>query len=135
MLSLIWAGLFFGRSWFFLWSPVPPVFFPEFGTCSKCTKNNWYHCHYDLIILLLVSFFTPALTNVFFLDSNSPQVDKTILSIRVYFSNAVVSIVSILPLMSCSLTLFSRFLETVQSPLRIIGITVTFMYHRYTVHS
>ena len=63
-------------------------------------------------------------------DSKFPQVSRTLLSILADLNNAVIWMLLILLLISCSSSLFSRPLETVpRAP--AIGITVTFMFHSF----
>ena len=62
-------------------------------------------------------------------DSKSPQVSRTLLSIVVDLSNAVVWIVSTHPLISKSSSHFINPLATVPRTPIIIGINVTFMFH------
>ena len=78
-------------------------------------------------------FFTPASADGFSLESDrkSPQTFITLLFILADFNNAVVSWVSILPLIFDSASFFPQPMETVFSMLTIIGITVTLMFHRF----
>ena len=61
-------------------------------------------------------------------DSNSPQVSRTLLSILANFHNALIEIVSILPLISNCSNPFFKPLETVLSTSTTIDITVTHMF-------
>ena len=63
-------------------------------------------------------------------DNQSPLVSRTLLSILADFSNSVVWIVSILPMIYSSSSLFSRFWGIVSRAKSIIGITITFVFHR-----
>ena len=62
-------------------------------------------------------------------DNKSPRVSWTLLSILADLNNAVIWMVSILPLIFNSSSLVSKPLETVPSAQITIGITVTFMFH------
>ena len=76
-------------------------------------------------------FFTQALTDSFhwsLSESKYLHVSRTLLSILANFSNAEVWIFSVVPLISSS---SSRFLVTVPSSPTMIGITATFMFHRF----
>ena len=61
-------------------------------------------------------------------DSKSPQVSWTLLCTLADFNDAVVSIVLILPLVSNSLSSFSKLLGTVPNTPTAVGITITFMF-------
>ena len=65
-------------------------------------------------------------------DSKSPQVSRTLHSIQIDLNYAVVCIVSILPLISNTSSLFSKLLETVPSAPITIGITVTLIFHNFS---
>ena len=64
-------------------------------------------------------------------DSKSSQVFMTLLSILANFNNAVVYMVSILPLIYNSASLFYKFLRTVPRAPTIICIIVTFIFHAF----
>ena len=64
-------------------------------------------------------------------DSKSPHVSRTFLSILVVLNNEVVWMVSILPLISNSSSLFFLLLGTVPSASTIIGIIITLMFHGF----
>ena len=66
-------------------------------------------------------------------DSKSPEVSRTLLSILADFDNAVVWIVSTPPLISKSSSPCNNALVTVPSASITIGITVTFMFHSFSV--
>ena len=57
---------------------------------------------------------------------------RTLLSIQADFTNAVDWIVSILFLISCLSSLFSKFLRTAPGVLNTIDITFTFMFHCFS---
>ena len=67
-------------------------------------------------------------------DSKSPQVSKTLLSILADFNNAVVLIVFICPPISKSFSPCTYPLMTVPSAPITIGITVTFMFNRFSIY-
>ena len=60
-------------------------------------------------------------------DSNSPQVSRTLLSILADLNNAVVWMVSTLPVISKSTSPFTQHLVTVSSAPITTDITVTFI--------
>ena len=64
-------------------------------------------------------------------DSKSPQVSRTLLSILVDLNNAIVWIVSTLPLITKSSSPCTNPMVTVPSAPISLGITVTFMFHRF----
>ena len=64
-------------------------------------------------------------------DSKSPQVSRTFLGILADCSSAVVWMVSILPLISRSSSLFSKFIGTVPCAPTAIGITFTLIFHSF----
>ena len=64
-------------------------------------------------------------------DIETPQVSKTLLNIQANFCSNLDEIISILPLLSCSSNLFSRFFLNIQREPTMIGITVTFMFHSF----
>ena len=66
-------------------------------------------------------------------DSKSPQVPKILQSIPTDFNSTVGWLVSILPLMFGSSSLFSRSLATVSRAPTTSGTTVTFMFHSFLV--
>ena len=85
-------------------------------------------------MISLVSFLQQHLGVVFhwsLRDSMTPQFFKTLLSILVNLSNAVIRIVLILLLISDSSNSFSRFLGTIPSATTIIGITLTLIFHTF----
>ena len=61
-------------------------------------------------------------------DSKPPKISRTFLSILIDSSSAVVSMVSIIPLIFCSFSLFSRFLGTDPMSRTTIGRRMTFIY-------
>ena len=82
-------------------------------------------------ILLLASFFTPVDPGGFFTgvnDSKSPKVSWTRLSIQADLNKALIRLLSIIPLISNSASLFFKSFGTIPSALTIIGIPVTFMF-------
>ena len=68
------------------------------------------------------------------MTNKSPHVSRTLLSILADLSNAVVWIVSILPLISKFSSLSTSPLVTVPRAPTTIGITVTFMFHGFSIH-
>ena len=64
-------------------------------------------------------------------DSRSPQISRTLLSILADHNNAVVSMVSTHPVISKSPRPCINPLVSVLRALITIGITVTFMFHRF----
>ena len=66
-------------------------------------------------------------------DSKSPQVSMTILSILADSNNDLVKMASTRPLISKSSTPSTNFLVTVPSSPITIGITVTFMFHCFSI--
>ena len=66
------------------------------------------------------------------IDSKSLQISRTLLSIAADLDNAIVWMISILPLIFNSATLISKPLETVPSAPTIIDITVTFIFHIFS---
>ena len=66
-------------------------------------------------------------------DSKSPQVSKTLLTILADLNNAEVWIVSTWPLISISSSPCTNPFGAVQSELITIGITVTFVFHSFSV--
>ena len=81
-------------------------------------------------------FFTPALADVFPLilnGSKSPQVSRTLLSILADFNNAVVWMVSTRPLISKSSSPSTNPLVTVLNAPITIGMTVTFIFYRFSI--
>ena len=64
-------------------------------------------------------------------DCKSLQISRTLLSILADLSNAMVRMVSILPLISNSSSLSFKLLGTVPSAPITIGITVTLIFHSY----
>ena len=87
-----------------------------------------------IIISLLVSFSHRRQLVVFhwnLSDYTSPWVHRTLLSIPADFNGAVVCMFSIHPLISNSAGFLSTTLDTVPSAPTIIGLTVTFMLHRF----
>ena len=64
-------------------------------------------------------------------DSKSPQVARTLLSIRAVLNNAVVCIVSTRPPTSKSSSPFHNLLVTALKAPITIGIIVTFMFHSF----
>ena len=85
-----------------------------------------------LIILLLESFSRQRLLMVFLwslIDSKSPQVSRTLLSILTDLNSIVVWMVSTRPIISKSSSPFNNPSVTVRGAQIIIGINVTFMFH------
>ena len=79
-------------------------------------------------------FFIPIQTVDFSLEFKWQflQVFRNLLNIGTDFNNAVIWIVSILPLeISTSSSLFSRLFWTVPRSTTTVGITVTFMFHGF----
>ena len=66
-------------------------------------------------------------------DSKSPQVPRTLLSIRAVLNNIVVWIVSTRPFTSKSSSLFNNHLVTVPKAPITIGVIVTFMFHIFFI--
>ena len=66
-------------------------------------------------------------------ESKSPQVPRTLLSILAYLNNAVFWMVSTRPLTSKSSSPGTNPLVTVTAEPITIGITVTFMFHSFSV--
>ena len=64
-------------------------------------------------------------------ESNSPKVSRTLLSIQADLNNALVCMVSILPLISNSSNPFSKPLGTVPSAPTATDITVSFVFHSF----
>ena len=64
-------------------------------------------------------------------DSKPPQISRTLLSMLVDCISPVVWMILILPLISSSPTLFSRFLGTDSGAPITTGITVTIMFHYF----
>ena len=101
---------------FFLWFPIPLIFFQLFKDRSKDSKYNWYHRHlrashlflanWYYNYLFLENFFTLALHMAIpssLTDSKFPKISKTLLIILGDLSNSAVCMVSILPPISnCS---------------------------------
>ena len=83
-----------------------------------------------LLFHFLHIFHTISMGVLSLSDRYSLQVSKTLLGILTNL-NAGFYMVSILPLISNSLGLFSKLLGPTPSAPSIIGITVTFMFHRY----
>ena len=80
-----------------------------------------------IILLLLIVSFSHNLSRLS--NCTSPQLCRTLLSILADFSSAEVGIVSILPLISSSCSLFSGFLRTLPNfPVRN-GITVNLTFY------
>ena len=65
------------------------------------------------------------------IDSKSPQISRTLLSILADLNNAVVRIVSVCPLISKSCSPSKNPSVTVPRVLITIGITTTFMFHSF----
>ena len=65
------------------------------------------------------------------IDSKSPQISRTLLSILTVLSNAVVWMVLARPLISKSSSPFINPLVTVPKALITFGIIVTFMFHSF----
>ena len=87
-----------------------------------------------LLLLLLLLFSHQRKLMVFhwrLSDSKSPQFSRTLLSILVVFSNAVVCMVSTRPPTSKSSGPFNNPLVTVTKAPITTGIIVTFMFHSY----
>ena len=66
-------------------------------------------------------------------DSKSPQVSRALLSILADHNKAVVWLVSTRPLISKSSSLYINPLVAVTRAPITLGITVTFMFHRFSV--
>ena len=66
-------------------------------------------------------------------DSKSPHLSRTLLSILIDPNNAVVSVVSTRPLISKSSSRFINPLVSLPSEPITIGITVTFMFHGFSL--
>ena len=64
-------------------------------------------------------------------DKNCPQVSRTLLNILADLNNAVLWNVSIRPFFTKSSSPFTYLLVTVQRAAIKIGLTVTFMFHRF----
>ena len=105
-------------------------------------STPWYdwvlwRCFVIIIIIIISSFytsffFTPALVGGPLLEFEwQSQISRTLLSILVDFNNAVIWVVSILPLISCSSCIFSKPLWGVPCTPTAIGLTVTFMFHSF----
>ena len=87
----------------------------------------------ELLLLLFtpLEFLTSVLADGFLLESKSPQVSRTRLSILDVLSNAVVWIISTRPLTSKSSRPFNNPLVTVPNEPITIGTIVTFMFHSF----
>ena len=99
----------------------------------------YYHYYY----YTLSEFFTSALTGEFFVvvvflffftEVNSPQISRTFLSILTDFSTAMAWMVSILLLISSSLSLFSKPLESVPKAQTTIVIIVSMFHNCFLVN-
>ena len=84
-------------------------------------------------IILLLASFSHQLVGFFWSlkESSSLQVSRTLLSILANLNNAVLWMVSILPPIFDSSNPLFNALETVPSAPTTIGITVTWMFHRF----
>ena len=85
------------------------------------------------IILTVRKFFITVLTGVLSLesDSNAPQISWTLLNVMADFCCTTIWMVSILPLIFSSPSLFSRFLGNVpRAPTTIVNI-VAFKFHNF----
>ena len=88
-------------------------------------NNNYYFTVWD--------FFTPAQTDFFLLKSEWQQISSDVQDSSKHpnFFSAVVWMVSALPLIDSSTSLFSKLLETVPKALNMISIIVTFKFHNF----
>ena len=114
------SSLFF---FFFCWLLLSLVFLPRL--CDLCV------CQSIIIIIIICEFFTPALTDGISLnlsDNKFPKVSRTFLSILADLTNAVVSIDSACPPISCSLT---KLLWIVPSILIAIGTVVSLLFGEF----
>ena len=73
------------------------------------------------MIFFSYMFYTQASGGDFSLESESPHVSRTLLSIQADLNNTVV----------CMVLIFLLPLSTVPTAPTIIGITVTFMFHSF----
>ena len=90
------------------------------------------------IIIIHYSFSHQRILIVFhwrLIDSKSPQVSRTLLSILAIFNHAVVWMVSTRPPTSKSSRAFNKPLVTVQKASNTTGIIVTFMFHSFFLFS
>ena len=103
----------------------------QFFPCYLSTQPFYPYYYY----LTPGNFFTPILTEGFpwSLVPASLQVSRTLLSILANFSSAMVWVASILPVISRSSNLFSRFLGIVPKTPTMIGITITFMFYNFFI--
>ena len=113
----------------FVWSNL------NFLHISRCITLSTQSC---LILLLLLftlwEFFISALPDGFSLKfewQQSPQLSSTLLSINIVLNNVVVWMVSSRPLISKSSSPFNNPFVTVSKAPILIGIIVTFMFHRF----
>ena len=81
------------------------------------------------VLLSLYSIFYTSFN--WSLSDKSPQFSRILLSIITDFSNAVVKIASIFPLITSWPCLFPRFLGIVPRPPTTIGIAVIFMFKNF----
>ena len=99
-------------------------------------NTNIKSCNFEEIIILFWEFLTPALANSFVLnlsDCKSPQVSRILLSTLADLNNAVVWMVSTRPLCSNSSSPCTNPLFTVPRESITIVITVTFIFHSFSV--
>ena len=92
---------------------------------------TYYYCYnyYSLFFFLIqhkLMVFHWSLS-----DSKSPQVSRTLLSILADLNNSVLLMVMARPLISNSSSPLTKPLGTVTSAPITIGITATFMFHRF----
>ena len=66
------------------------------------------------------------------IDNKSPQVSRTLLSILANLNNAVVSTVSIHPVISKSSRPYTNPLVTILRAPITIGIIITFVFHNFS---
>ena len=98
-----------------------------------------YLIYYFVVLLFLSFYYLWGFRTSFDLrsftlnlrESKSLQVSRTLLSILADLNSAMVQMVSFLPQISNSFSLFSRPLETVPSASYTFGITDTFMSHSF----
>ena len=111
---------------------------------SKVHKFFFFFFFFFLLLLLLLLllfipwefFTTSALTDGSHWclnDSKSPQVSRTLLTIQADLNNAIVWMVSTLPFISKSSSLFINPLVTVPKIPITVGIIVTFMFHSFFI--
>ena len=137
-----WADVCHRNGWVVrcdVYRKVRRVSIPAWSSCvSSLTEELGYNetvclwmTIYNYIFYFPRVFHTSVYWWAFTGVSKSSQISRILLCIQADFTNAVVWLVLILPMISNLSTSFSGFLRTIWNALTTIGITFTFMFHNF----